>query len=201
MATTKIEAEPEFPAHRMTIERYEQMVEAGVYGAKDPVFLWKGKLVEKLPKSRPYTLTSMILLDFLTKMIPKGWHVPYRAPLAIGLDSMPEPDLMIVRGNLRDYLGRSRRASDVAIVIEVADTNKALDLNTLTKQPAYASDGVPLYWIVDLPNRSVMVHSEPSGPLDRPYYRWDQWHGPDDIIPVVLDGREVGLISVKEILP
>jgi Uma2 family endonuclease len=201
MATTEDRAEPEFPPHRMTIERYERMVEAGVYGDKHPVFLWKGRLVEPQPKSRPYSFASSSLLQILVRMLPEGWHAAYRVSLKIGLDSMPEPDLMVVRGEPRDYLERSRTARDVAIVIEVSDSSVALDLNELTKQRAYAGDGVPVYWIVDLPNRSVMVYSDPSGPSEKPFYRWDGWHGPDDEVPVVLDGREVGRISAKEILP
>jgi Uma2 family endonuclease len=201
MATTEERAELEFLPHRMTIDRYEQMVEAGVYGDKSPVFLWKGRLFEHPPKSRPYSYTSTCLLTLLARTVPQGWHVTYRTPLRIGLDSMPEPDLMIVRGELRDYLDRSRTVRDVAIVIEIADSNVALDLAELTKQRAYAEDGVPVCWIVDLPNRSVMVLSGPSGPAEKPFYRWDGWYGPDDEIPVVLDGREVGGISVKEILP
>ena len=64
----------------------------------------------------------MSLLQILVKMMPEGWHTGYRLPLAIGLDSMPEPDLMIVRGDTRDYLGRSRTARDVAMLIEVSDS-------------------------------------------------------------------------------
>src|SRR5436305_1461508 len=118
MATTEERTEPAFPPHRMSIERYEQMIEAGVYGARDPVFLWKGRLVEHLLKSRSYPFTSTSLLHIVTKKMPEGWHVAYRAPLRIGLDSMPEPGLMIVRGEPRDYLDRSRSACDVAIVFE-----------------------------------------------------------------------------------
>jgi len=201
MATTAERAEPEFLPHRMTVDRYERMVEAGVYGDKSPVFLWKGRLFEHPPKSRPYSFTSTVVLTLLSRMVPQGWHVTHRTPLRIGLDSMPEPDLMIVRGELRDYIDRSRTVRDLAIVIEIADSNVALDLAARTKQRAYAEEGVPVYWIVDLPNRSVMVLSDPSGSSEKPFYRWDGWHGPDDEVPVILDGLEIGRIAVKELLP
>ena len=59
MATSEAGADPEFSPHRMTIDRYERMVDAGVYGDKSPIFLWNGSLVEPLPKSRPYSVASM----------------------------------------------------------------------------------------------------------------------------------------------
>src|SRR5206468_13030140 len=87
----EVEVEPEFPPHRMTIDRYERMVEAGVYGAKDPVFLWKGRLVEKMGKGRPHSYSSMSLFRLLDRLMPEGWHVRHETPLAIGEDTMPEP--------------------------------------------------------------------------------------------------------------
>lgn len=193
------EAEPEFPPHRMTIDRYERLVEAGVYGAKDPVFLWKGRLVEKMTKGRPHSFTSMSLDRSLDRLIPEGWHVEHECPLAIGEDSMPEPDLMVVRGSLRDYLERYPSATDVAIVVEVADSSVAQD--SVTKLRAYAADGIPVYWVVNLPKRRVVVHGHPSGPAEMPSYGERCEYGPDDEVPVVLDGREVGRIAAREVLP
>jgi Uma2 family endonuclease len=201
MVTIEERALPEFPPHQMTIERYQRMVEAGVYGKDDRTFLWNGKLVEHLPKSLSSEFASMSLLERLIKIVPDGWHVGYRLSLAVGLDSMPEPDLLVVRGEPEDFLHRSRKSPDVAILIEISDSGLSQDLNVLVKQPAYAADAVPVYWIVDLPNRSVMIFSGPSGPTEKPSYKWDGWHGPDDVIAINLDGREVGRISVKEILP
>ena len=86
MATTEIATEPElevmpgFPPHLMTVERYERMVEAGVYGPSDPVFLWDGRLVEKMSKGHPHSFTSMSLLYILVRMLPDGWHVTHELP-------------------------------------------------------------------------------------------------------------------------
>ena len=198
-AEPEVEAEPDFPPHRMTIERYERLVESGVYGPKDPVFLWEGRLVEEMPKGRPHSIASMCLYHPLVLLMLVGWHVEHESPLKIGLDSMPEPDLMVVRGVPRDYLQRSPTAHDVAIVIEVSDSSMAQD--SVTKLRAYAADGVPAYWIVNLPKRRVVVYTQPSGPKKKPTYEEYREYGPDDEVPVVLDGLEVGRVSVKEILP
>ena len=195
----EVEAEPGFPPHRMSVERYERLVESGVYGPKDPVFLWMGRLVEKMPKGRPHSYSSMSLYLLLIRLMPEGWHVEQEAALRIGLDSMPEPDLMVVRGSLKDYLQRSPTARDVWIVIEVSDSSVTQD--SVTKLRAYAADGVPIYWIVNLPKRRIIVFGRPTGPTEKPSYQEHQEYGPDDEVPVILDGREVGRVAVKEILP
>ena len=195
----EVETEPDFPPHLITVDRYQRMVEAGVYGPKDPVFLWKGRLVEKMSKGRPHSFTSMSLLSYLSRFLLEGWHIRHETPLQIGLMSMPEPDLMIVRGTPRDYLYRSVTARDVAIVVEVADSSVAQD--SVTKLRAYAGDGVPVYWIVNLPKRRIEVYGQATGPVEPPSYQEQHYYGPDDEVPVVLDGREVGRIAAKDILP
>ena len=195
----RVEAEPEFPPHFMTVDRYERLVEAGVYGPKDPVFLWMGRLVEKMPKGELHSFTSMKLLSILIRMVSARWHVVHEIPLRIGLGSMPEPDLMVVRGIPEEYLNRARTSRDVAIVVEVSDSSVAQD--SVTKLRAYAADGVPVYWIADLPSGRVVVHSDPTGPVERPSYRDRREYGPGHEIPVVLDGVEVGRVAVSEILP
>jgi len=195
----EVETEPEFPPHLMTADRYERLVEVGGFGADDPVFLWNGRLVEKMPNGRPHSLTSMKLLYTLVRTIPDGWHAVHEVPLKIGMSSMPEPDLMVVRGDPDDYLDRSRTARDVAIVIEVSDSSVAQD--SVTKLRAYAIDGVPVYWIANLPSRRIFVHSDPTGPAENPAYREHREFGVGDEIPLVLDGIEVGRVVVREILP
>src|SRR4051794_31315876 len=99
-----VEAEPEFPPHRMTIDRYERLVEAGVYHAKDPVFLWRGRLVEKMTKGDPHAFSTSSLNQSLVRLLPAGWALRPEQPIALTDDCMPEPGLAVVRGSLRDYV-------------------------------------------------------------------------------------------------
>jgi Uma2 family endonuclease len=195
----EMEVEPEFPPHLMTIDRYERLVEAGVYGPKDPVFLWKGRLVEKMSKGRPHSITAIILFRILDRLLPEGWHVEMEAALRIGLDSMPEPDLMVVRGGLLDYRKHAPTARDLGIIIEVSDSSVALD--RVTKLRSYAAESIPIYWIINIPNHRVEVYTDPTGSADNPSYQERREYGPEDQIPVILDGIEIGRVSVREILP
>src|SRR4051812_41814935 len=58
--------------------------------------------------------------------------------------------------------------SDIALVIEVADSSLARDRDI--KGPAYAAAGLPVYWIVNLIERQVEVYTAPSGPSADPAY-------------------------------
>jgi Uma2 family endonuclease len=189
----------EYPPHRLTVERFERMVEAGIFGAKEPIFLWHGRLVEKMTKGDPHIFAVLALSKILDRLLPEGWHTRPESPVRVGDDSMPEPDLSIVRGSLRDYLGRKPSVPDTALLIEVAASSLAIDSGDVLR--TYAVEGFPVYWIVNLPNRRVEVYREPTGPTDRPTYGGCRHFGPGERVPVVLDGHHVGEIAVDDFLP
>ena len=198
-AKPEVEVEPEFPPHRMTVDRYKRLVESGVYGPKDPVFLWRGRLVEKMTEGDRHAFSSLSLVGFMMRLVPDGWSVRPDKPIVLADESLPEPDLAIVRGSLRDFVDRTPKATDVALVVEVSDSSLRLDSRIVLG--AYALNAIPVYWIINLPAGRVEVYTDPTGPAEKPSYRQHRLYGPDDEVPVVLDGREVGRISVKEILP
>jgi Uma2 family endonuclease len=78
-------------------------------------------------------------------------------------------------------------------VIEVSDTSLAWDRRE--KLAAYARGGVPSYWIVNLIDRQIEVFSSPESQV----YRTRQVLGPGDQAPVVIDGVEVGKITVADL--
>ena len=71
-------------------------------------------------------------------------------------DNRPEPDLAWL---LPKRYGRMRpAASDVLLLIEVADSSLSSDL--LEKADLYAEGGIAEYWIVDITNRRIHVMSK-----------------------------------------
>ena len=67
----------------------------------------------------------------------------------------------------------------------------------------YAHCGIPVYWVVNIPDRTIDVYIEPSGPraAGPPYYAQRRSYRSGEEVPVVLDGLEVGRIPVREVLP
>ncbi len=131
---------------------------------------------------------------------PEGYFVSRRSPLTIrDRDGEPEPDVLVLRGKIRDYADRERTPADAALLAEVSDTS--YDYDRRAKWVTYAAARVPVYWIVDVNRRRLEVHTEPTGEGEAAVYGRTQIFGPDDEVPLILDGREVGRFPVKEILP
>lgn len=186
----------EYTPHRMTVERYERLCASGVYGEDEPVFLWRGRLVEKMIPGLPHVFVVSSLTKLFSLRIPEGWCSYHEQPIVAGDYSLPEPDISSIRGTFRDFLARRPAACDLALVVEVSDSSLAIDSGDALR--LYASESIPAYWIVNLKAGRVEVH---SGPADAPGYRARRDFGPGDEVPVVLDGVEVGRIGVSEILP
>jgi Uma2 family endonuclease len=72
----------------------------------------------------------------------------------------PEPDLTVLRAPLHE-LGRKAQPEDLLLVVEVAAST--LDLDLSTKAGLYARAGIPDYWVLDVNQRRMIVHREPSG--------------------------------------
>lgn len=193
--TAEIPAEPIW---RLTVNQYHDMIHTGILTEDDPVELLEGWLISKMPKNPPHRATTRLVREALAPIVPAGWYVDAQEPITLE-DSEPEPDVMIVRGQTRDYLDRHPGAPDLALVIEVADLTLRRDRTS--KKRLYARAGIPVYWVVNLPDKRVEVYSDPSGPAERPDYRQQQNYSSSDMIALVIEGVEIGRLAVSELLP
>ncbi|HEY2155381.1 MAG TPA: Uma2 family endonuclease [Isosphaeraceae bacterium] len=183
---------------RLSVAQYDEAIRLGILTENDPIELIEGWLVTKMSKNRPHSIATTLVLRVLSQLVPAGWYVAVQDPVATG-DSEPEPDAMIVRGDVFDYPDRQPGAGNVGLLVEVAESTLAYDRSV--KRRIYARAGVSTYWIVNLVDRQVEVHTEPSGPAQSPGYARREAFGPDAEIPVVLDGHEVGRVAVRDVLP
>ena len=188
--------------HRITVEEYHRMAEAGVFGPEPRLELLEGVLIDKMTKNPPHVVATDVLGELLHHLLSRGsgYCISMGNPVTIeDRDSEPEPDAMILRGNLRDYTSRNRTPAEAALVIEVANTSYAYD--RYSKWVTYAGARVPIYWIVDLGRRRLEIHSGPAGQAETAYYGLTRILGQDDEVALVLDGREIARFAVREILP
>ena len=96
------------------------------------------------------------------------------------------------------YRSVSPNAADLASLIEVADASYVKDRGK--KWRKYAASEIPVYWIVNLPMRQIEVYTEPSGRGRSAVYQVSKVYSSDDEIPVVLAGRELGRLKVRDLL-
>ena len=183
---------------RFNVDQYHSMIRMGILTEDDPVELLEGWLIVKMSKSPKHRVATHLIRQALEHSVPPGWYVDSQEPLTT-TDSEPEPDVMIVRGETRQYLDHHPGPQDIALVVEVADSSLQRD-RTLKKR-LYASAGIAVYWIVNLSLSQIEVYTNPSGSSERPDYRQQQDYGLEDSIPLIVDGREIARCIVREMLP
>jgi Uma2 family endonuclease len=189
-------APPPYPIHRFSVAEYEELTRIGFLSEDDKVELLEGWIVPKMPKHPPHDGTIDLLVFLLTQLLPTGWY-PRVQNSVVTADSVPEPDLVVVRGRPGDYRARHPTGAEIGLVIEVADTTVNRDR---AKAAIYARAGVPHYWIVNLEKLQVEVHSQPVGAgLDARYGSHQILTG-DQSLAVILDGQTVGTLTVHQIL-
>lgn len=190
---------PEVVPYRLNVEQFEMMIDADIFPEGHHVELLGGILVDKLAEGRPHGIATGELRDILAKILPPGWYVDARRPIQCGRYDRPEADLVIVRGQRRDYLERPPWPKDLALVVEVSDATYAKDRGS--KWRLYAAASIPTYWIIRLADRRIEVYDNPAGRDQDAIYREGRAYLEKDAVPVLIDGREVGRIAVRDVLP
>jgi Uma2 family endonuclease len=189
---------PSEPIWRLTVREYHEMIRAGILAEGDPVELLDGWLVAKTRKTPPHSVSTHLASRALEDILPEGWDVHAQGAITLAT-SEPEPDVVIVRGEPRAYVDRHPGPKDVALVVEVADASLQRDRGF--KRRLYAQAAIPVYWIVNLVERVLEVYTDPSGPTDQPDYRQQRTFGAAEQVPLVVEGREVGRVTVSALLP
>lgn len=64
-----------------------------------------------------------------------------------------------------------------------------------------ARAGIAIYWIINLTQRQIEVHTSPSGPIVEPAYARRDDYRLSDPIPIVIDGRQVGAVKAADLFP
>jgi len=188
----------------ITVDEYDRMIEEGIIGEDDQVELWDGIVVPKMPKSPRHRVGTRKTAEALERVIPTTWHVAKEEAVVIKPWSKPEPDVAVIRSELKYDSSRDATAADCCLVVEVAD--RSLPDDQGKKLAGYARAGIPVYWIVNLRDDLVEVYTDPDPSAGQYINHVDYRPGPGGNprtgrVPVIIDGREVARIAVADLLP
>lgn len=183
---------------QFTVDEYHLMAKAGVFVDGAPFELLEGWLVKKMTKNPPHEQALLLVDASLRAALPAGWILRPASPVTLST-SEPEPDLSVVRGQLRSFFSHHPGPADIGLLVEVADTSLTYDRTT--KGRVYAEAGIPNYWVVNLVDRQIEIYTSPSGPAASPAYRQLQTFRLGDAVPFVLDGQPVASLAVNDLLP
>lgn len=156
--------DPSVKTRRWRRVEYDRLVELGIF-AGERLELLDGVLVVREPQGSPHAAMVGQVGDVLRVAFGAEWHVRLQAPVALDDDSEPEPDVAVVAGAFRDYLGD--HPSRPVLVVEVAESSLRLDRRM--KSGLYARARLREYWIVNLVDRVLEVHRDPEPTTEAPY--------------------------------
>jgi len=183
--------------HRFSVKQYRQMVDQGILGENDRVELLDGWIIDKMTHNPPHDTCISLVKDEIEPQLPRDWMLRIQSAVTLST-SEPEPDLAVVKKPARRYSQAHPRPADIGMLIEVAESSLLEDREW--KGPLFAQDRIPIYWIVNLMARQVEVYTDPKGGK-APGYRQRKDYTENDSIPLVVAGRKVGEVAVKDLLP
>jgi len=150
----------EVPRKSWTREEAHALLDNGFPHA-EKLELINGNLIGEM-KKRPHVIWQHRIQKWLERSFGDQ-YVELEAPIDVNRDdnvrSEPEPDLILTEKELESYQ-TNPQPRDIRLLIEVADSSPALDLNQ--KAALYARAEIAEYWVVDLPHRLVHVHRSPQ---------------------------------------
>lgn len=182
---------------RFTADEYRRMIALGILREGEPVELFHGEVVRKMAQGDPHALAVEALNRLLVRGLPDDVSVRCQGPVTFP-DSEPEPDFVVcLPPAVRGYA--HPRPEHVLLVVEVSDSSLRDD-----RGPAlalYAGAGIPVYWVVNLVDGQIEVHTDPVTPArGRAVYRTVRVHPHGEAVPVVLGGAAVGAVAVSDVV-
>ena len=148
--------------HRLDVDAYYKMAEAGILARPHRVELIDGEIFDMPAIGSPHAaITNRLARIFSRALRDEVALVSVQNPLRLDAYNEPEPDVMLLKPRQDDYQGRHPGAADVLLLVEVSDSSLAYDRGT--KLALYVRFGVPEVWIVDLLGAAIEVYRQPAG--------------------------------------
>ncbi len=170
---------------RWTREEYDRMIAAGMFKPGERIELIDGEILQMPPQGSAHFTAIQLAEEALRGAFGAGFVVRTRAPLALGPDSEPEPDIAVASGNARDY--REAHPATALLLVEVADST--LDYDRRRKGELYARAGIREYWIVNLLESCLEVYRDPDQGI---YLESRRLAAGDEIVPLTAPDNRPG---------
>lgn len=169
------ERESYLTRHRLSVEQFHRMGEAGVLSSDARIELLEGDLID-MPPIGPGHANAVDHLNALFAPLASRAIVRVQNPIGLGARSELLPDLMLLKQRAGGYPASAPGPEDVLLLIEVADSSVRTDRDE--KIPLYGRYGVAESWLIDLNTRRCEIYLQP-GPEG---YKEIRRPSPDDMI-------------------
>ena len=149
----------QIPRRLFSVDEFERMIDAGVFPPDERSELIRGEVVEMAPIGLRHAACVARIQALLAEAFGRSAIVWVQNPIRLVGNSLPQPDLALLKMR-DDYYEQSRpMPTDVLLVVEVSDST--LEYDTRVKVPLYAEAGIPEIWIANLQDNAIEVYAEP----------------------------------------
>lgn len=142
---------------KWSISDWHKLIESGILDDKNVEFL-EGEIISMAPEGIPHSATNREIDEYLRELLKDRAYISQAHPITL-INSEPEPDIAILHLPKQNYRTRHPHAEDIYWLIEVSQTTLNFDLTN--KAQIYAQNGIAEYWVIDLNNKQVIVHTQP----------------------------------------
>ena len=170
-----------------------RMAETGVLSPAEKVELVHGEILLMSPPGPRHGAAVDRASDTMRELVKGKAIVRTQGTVVLDEYAAPLPDIALLTFRSDYYAGGNPGAEDILLLIEVADSSLEYDLSV--KLQLYAIAGVCEYWVADLKNNRLMVHTDPDKDI---YRRVRELRGGDTAAPVRFPSCR---IAVDSLLP
>ncbi len=144
-----------------TVADYYKMAETGIIKPDDRVELLNGEIITMSPINSLHAYYVDTMTDLLYDRINRIQHkIRVQNPISLEEDSEPQPDIVVAKKTKDNYFSRHPNATEVNLVVEVADSS--LNVDRTIKAPLFAEANIPEYWIINIPEKQIVVFKNPE---------------------------------------
>jgi Uma2 family endonuclease len=142
---------------KWSIADWHELIDSGVL-AEHRVELLEGEIIEMSPEGAMHSSTNYAVAEYLRDLLRARAIIREAHPITLD-NSEPEPDIAIVYSPYTNYFTRHPYPQDIYWLVEIYSRTLKSDLEK--KSLTYARNGIPEYWVIDLINKQLVVHTQP----------------------------------------
>jgi len=145
---------------RWSVDDYHRMSELGILDSQQQTELIAGQVTIMAAKGTPHVTALHLLANILRDRLGHDVLVRTQDPIHLDNFSEPEPDLVVVRGNILDYAQQHPRPEQIYLVVEISDSTLKQDCEI--KDKIYAQAGITDYWVLAIKSRQLHIFRKPT---------------------------------------
>ena len=195
MTTTSVLERISIPVIRrkkFRVAEFHEMMKAGFLLEDSTTEIIEGELIDKMGIGSRHAGTVNKLSRIMTVRIGEKAVVAIQNPVYLNEWNEPLPDISILKPREDFYTESNPTPEDVLLVVEVSDSTVEYDREV--KKTLYAQAGIIEFWLVNLKQKVVEVHTQPENES----YRQTRLFGQGEVLqPENLTDLK---INVEEIL-